>query len=428
MSKIAVALSGGVDSGTSAALLLDRGCDVFGIFMRHRRQSTLSEEETRNVLATKNPRLSVFGLNSDGVLKRIEYDPNRLPFLLLVDAASAIDVANFLNVGLVLLDVDRQFESIVDNYVDEYYAARTPNPCVLCNRTIKFGLLLNAAKQLGADALATGHYVRKVLVGDWHDRTSSENRDVDAFFNYSATDYESTPEWLTKDVDSVFFARSASLKDQSYFLYDVDFNALNFIEFPIGLFEKKEVRRIASEKGLPVAARKDSQEICFVPDKGRLQFIRDLRDSDPERRKRLPNDTSGPFVSLDGAIIGEHSGYEKYTVGQRKGLGMGFGERAFVQRIVPESRGVVLGPYEELGVDRSKAINSNWHADAPIERDFRCEVKVRYRNESRFATVRIERDGSFEAVLDAPHYGVAPGQSLVCSWRDRLLGGGRITR
>ncbi|MBP5623066.1 MAG: tRNA 2-thiouridine(34) synthase MnmA, partial [Thermoguttaceae bacterium] len=203
---------------------------------------------------------------------------------------------------------------------------------------------------------------------------------------------------------------------------------LDHIVFPIGGLEKKEVRRIASEKGLPVAARKDSQEVCFVPDRRRLQFIRDLRDSDPERWRRLPSDTSGPFVSLDGKIIGEHSGYEKYTVGQRKGLGMGFGERIFVQKVVPETRSVVLGPYEELGVDRIKAVDSNWHIDAPIERDFRCEIKVRYRNESCFATVRIARDGSFEAVLDSPRYGVAPGQSLVCYWRDRLLGGGRIVR
>ncbi len=428
MSKIVAAISGGVDSGTSAALLLERGYEVCGMFMRHRRQATLDEEETRDVLAGRKTPLNVFRLDSAGELNRIDYGPDCLPFLLPVDAASAAELADFLGIDFVLLDVDWQFESIVDNYVDEYYAARTPNPCVLCNRTIKFGVLWEASKQLGAEKFATGHYARIVRVCDWLNRTLPENKETDAFFNYSAEDYESAPEWLTGDDDSVFFARSPSLKDQTYFLYGVDSKVLEHIEFPIGRLEKTEVRRIATEKGLPVAARKDSQEVCFVPDKNHLQFIRDLRDSDPERLKRLPSDTSGSFVSLDGKIIGGHSGYEKYTVGQRKGLGMGFGERIFVQKIIPETRSVVLGPYEELGVDRIKAVDSNWHVDAPIEQDFRCEIKVRYRNESCFATVRIAKDGSFEAILDAPRYGVAPGQSLVCYWRDRLLGGGRIVR
>ena len=129
---------------------------------------------------------------------------------------------------------------------------------------------------------------------------------------------------------------------------------------------------------------------------------------------------------MDGAIIGRHHGYEKYTIGQRKGLGMGFGERIFVQKILPEKCGVVLGPYDALSVDSIRAVDSNWHVDTPIDEDFRCEVKARYRNESTFATVRISRDGSFEARLDLPRFGVAPGQSLVCYWRDRLLGGGRI--
>jgi len=426
MSDIIVALSGGVDSAVAATLLLECGNVVRGLFMRHRYQETLSYEETRRVLTDKKIRLDIYSLDSAGKLNSVEYDSDNLPFQLPVDAASAIKLAEFIGVDLILLDVDAQFAFIVENFVEAYYAARTPNPCVLCNQKIKFGALWSVANQLGAQALATGHYVRKERVSDWIDRTSAANQKADAFFDFTDADYDSTPEWLIQDGASTFFARSLSEKDQSYFLYGVASEIIKHVEFPIGRLGKDAVRKIANEKGLPVAARKDSQEVCFFPDKQRLQFIRSFCLSDPERWGRLLDDTSGEFLALDGSVIGEHLGYEKYTIGQRKGLGMGFGERIFVQQIIPETRSVVLGPYEKLGVTRIRAVNSNWHLEIPVEQDIRCEIKVRYRGKSCFATIRLEQDGSFEAVLDSPMYGVAPGQALVCYWRDRLLGGGQI--
>lgn len=429
MKNTVVALSGGVDSGVSASLLLDRGDSVRGLFMRHRYQNTLCEDETRAVLAKvgAEARLSFFRIEESGSLSRLEWSPDRIPFLLPRDASSAIEVANYLGIELMILDLDAAFSSIVDNFVDEYFLGHTPNPCVLCNRNIKFGLLLDVVKRLGADCLATGHYVRKLTEKDWLDKERAENGDVDAFWGFNQkSEYAQTPEWLTNNPNAFFFARALSKKDQSYFLYGVKSQNLDIVEFPVGGYTKEHVRGIASKKGLPIAERKDSQEICFVADKNHVDFIRKVRENSPDRWTDFPQDTSGPFLSMDGEIIGRHHGYEKYTIGQRKGLGMGFGERIFVQKILPEKCGVVLGPYDALSVDSIRAVDSNWHVDTPIDEDFRCEVKARYRNESTFATVRISRDGSFEARLDLPRFGVAPGQSLVCYWRDRLLGGGRI--
>ncbi|MDO4526158.1 MAG: hypothetical protein Q4B61_12600, partial [Bacteroidales bacterium] len=168
MKKIMVALSGGVDSGVSATLLRDEGNTVLGLFMRHRFQKTLDSEETRNVLNAwfGKINLRVYSTDLAGNLSERDWTPDSFPFLLPRDAASAIEVASFLGVELVILDVDAPFSSIVDNFVSEYYCAQTPNPCVLCNKKIKFGLLWQVAKKLGADAMATGHYVKIGRVKD----------------------------------------------------------------------------------------------------------------------------------------------------------------------------------------------------------------------------------------------------------------------
>ncbi len=424
MRNVFVAMSGGVDSGVAASLILERGDHARGVYMRHRRQRTFDAEETRSVLESWRGKasLEVYSVDAQGALQKLEQSPDSFPFLLPADAAAALETCAFLNMPLILLDVDRPFEQIVENFVGEYYAAHTPNPCVLCNRRVKFGLLWDVARELGAERLATGHYVQKRKTSDWlAELKTSQTAQI-----YEGTNFADPPEWLTRDPDALFLTRSPSRKDQTYFLYDVDSRVLPYVEFAVGALEKEDARRIAVEKNLPVAARKESQEVCFVPDKGKLEFIRAYRETRPERWDSWAQDTSGAFCDLDGKVIGRHGGYEKYTVGQRKGLGVGFGERIFVQKIDPATRSVYLGPYENLAVDTISFVDSNWSVAPPVEKEFRCEIKARYRNEPCMATVYLNRDGSGVAKADVPRYGIAPGQALVCYWGDRLLGGGRI--
>ncbi|MBR4977214.1 MAG: hypothetical protein IKY61_09160 [Thermoguttaceae bacterium] len=472
--KIFCAVSGGVDSGVAAAILKERGDDVRGLYMRHRYQPTLDADETRRVLekwanGEESARPALYSVARNGESTEIAPDA-AVAFWsergLPVDAVSAFETTAFLGIPLTILDVDAPFAAVVENFVDEYYSAQTPNPCALCNRTIKFGLLDDVCRRLGGERLATGHYVRKRRVADWVaelETTAEEavrstqinndsavcinggicgNGDVSAsdgtcdVGKVSANDggrgvggeFNVLPDWLKADGDAEFIERAPSAKDQSYFLYGVDAETLRRVEFPVGELEKSEVRQIAQDRRLPVAARKDSQEVCFVPDKRRLEFVREFRAANPERWSAALDDTSGDFVSLDGKVIGKHAGYEKFTVGQRKGLGMGFCERIFVQRVDAATKEVVLGPYEALAVREICAVDANWTAPVPVDEDFRCEIKIRYRNDSVAATVRVASDGTFRAIPDEPRFGVAPGQALVCYWQGRLLGGGRIVR
>ena len=475
--KIFCAVSGGVDSGVAAAILKERGDDVRGLYMRHRYQPTLDADETRRVLekwanGEESARPALYTVARNGDLTEIALDA-AVAFWsergLPVDALSAFETTAFLGIPLTILDVDAPFAAVVENFVDEYYAAQTPNPCALCNRTIKFGLLVDVCRRLGGERLATGHYVRKRRVADWvaevetaaekaakspeinAESASGASRDVGEESvngasrgvgeesasgasrgvgeeSASSGEFAVLPDWLKADGDSVFIERAPSAKDQSYFLYGVDAETLRRVEFPVGELDKSEVRQIAQDRELPVAARKDSQEVCFVPDKRRLEFVREFRAANPERWSAALDDTTGDFVSLDGKIIGKHAGYEKFTVGQRKGLGMGFCERIFVQRVDAATKEVVLGPYEALAVREICAVDANWAAPVPLDEDFRCEIKIRYRNDSVAATVRAGSDGTIRAIPDEPRFGVAPGQALVCYWRGRLLGGGRIVR
>ncbi len=467
--KIFCAVSGGVDSGVAAAILKERGDDVRGLYMRHRYQATLDADVTRRVLekwasGEISTRPALYSVARNGELTEIASDA-AVAFWsekgLPVDAVSAFETTAFLGIPLTILDVDAPFAAVVENFVDEYYSAQTPNPCALCNRTIKFGLLDDVCRRLGGERLATGHYVRKRRVADWvaELETTAEEAVKSTLFNGDSAvcandgicgngevsasggtcgvgevsangggEFNVLPDWLKANGDAEFIERAPSAKDQSYFLYGVDAETLRRVEFPVGELEKSEVRQIAQDRGLPVAARKDSQEVCFVPDKRRLEFVREFRAANPERWRALPDDTSGDFVALDGKVIGKHAGYEKFTVGQRKGLGMGFCERIFVQRVDAATKAVVLGPYEALAVREICAVDANWAAPIPLDEDFRCEIKIRYRNDSVAATVRAGSDGTIRAIPDEPRFGVAPGQALVCYWRGRLLGGGRIVR
>ncbi len=418
--KVVVALSGGVDSAVSASLLLEQGYEVCGLFMRHRYQKTVSDEDSARTLLkwSKNKgRFPVWVRTfDDNSFEVTELDlSNPFPFLLPVDFVVAVEVACFLGIDLVLVDVDKPFEQIVDYFVQSYFDATTPNPCILCNRTIKFNLLWQVAKGIGGNFLATGHYVQKTLVKDY----LRERQDIEVGTIPLDLEFES-------DAPLVLIRQSSNPKDQSYFLSFVPLEALRNTLFPVGALLKPEVRQIAAEKGIPVAGRSDSQEVCFIQNEDKLDFIRNIRESNPVRWSALPTKTSGPFIDKNGKVIGKHSGYEKFTIGQRKGLGMGFGERSFVHSIKPQDKAVVLASREDLAVSKIRAVNANWQATVSCGQALKCRVKIRYRSASIPATVYAYPDNTIEAFLDAPCYGVAPGQALAIYWEDLLFGGGTI--
>ncbi|MDO4586064.1 MAG: tRNA 2-thiouridine(34) synthase MnmA [Planctomycetia bacterium] len=400
--KIFIALSGGIDSAVSAFLLKEKGFDVSGIFMRHSCQPTLDLIESQKCadqFAQKSA-LNLCFLKNDGSLEQRKYSAKS--FLLPIEAAQAIQVASILDIPMTIFDADPIFANIIDYFVSTYLKGQTPNPCVLCNRILKFGKLVPVIQKLGGDYFATGHYVHIALHSDWLRRTS-----------------QTVPDWLKNQAsDQVLIERGHSAKDQSYVLYGIDRQLLSRICFPIGFQTKEQIRQKAQEIGLSfLMQKKESQEICFVADREHSALIQRLGDG---------RETKGHFVSPDGTVLGAHQGYERYTIGQRKGLGMGFGERIFVQKIDPERCEVVLGPYEMLARQNIHVLDSRWHLDIPRHQEIRCDVKVRYRNVSTPATIWVNDDDSIDVNLDEPRFGVAPGQSLVCYFENRLLGGGII--
>ena len=350
-------MSGGVDSSVAGRLLRDAGHEVIGLFMRHAVQA-----ETCG--AGESP-------------------AHRQGCCSAADAADARRVAELLGFPFYSVDFDEHFDRIVEYFVGEYLAGRTPNPCVVCNTWLKFGRLLEYADGLGAEFVATGHYARLVDVGE--------------------------------SVPALFRGRDAG-KDQAYVLFGIERSRLPRVLLPVGEYQKTDIRRIAAELGLRVAGKRDSQEVCFVPDRDHAGFI---------RRRRPGVDTSGEIVTTDGQVVGRHGGIERYTVGQRKGLGVAFGERRFVVRLEPETRRVVVGTREELARDELTACGANWLIEPPRE-PFACQVKIRYRSHPAAATVEPLAVDRFRVRFETPSHGVAPGQAAVCFRGDRLLGGGWI--
>ena len=298
-----------------------------------------------------------------------------------IDAGDARRVADRLDIPFYALDFENEFDRIIDYFADEYLTGRTPNPCVVCNSWLKFGRLWQYGKQFDADFIATGHYAR-VENGELH-------RAVD-------------PD-----------------KDQSYVLYGIKRDVVRQLMFPLGGMHKSEVRAIAREIGLGVVADKpDSVEICFVPDNDHARLVRERR---PEAV------TAGRFVDSAGNVLGEHDGIERFTVGQRKGLGIATGQRRFVLQIVPATNEVVLGDRDELLATGLVATGVNWLIDPPAD-PLACEVKIRYRHAGVTATVQVRNEGEESAVVRfaEPVAAVAPGQAAVFYSGTRVLGGGWI--
>lgn len=353
-------MSGGVDSSVAAHLLLEQGHEVLGVFMRHGHESP-----------------AVCGTDQLPVVNRLDHQQG---CCTAKDAEDARRVADRLAIPFYALNLDREFSRIIDYFVDQYRAGRTPNPCVQCNNWIKFGKLFDYADSVGAEFVATGHYAR-LAEGPVLLRGRDEG------------------------------------KDQSYVLFGIERRLLPRMLLPVGEYEKPAIREIAASLGLDVAEKQDSQEICFVT-RGRYdQFVREQGPPDEDRQ--------GELVLTDGTVVGQHRGIESFTVGQRKGLGVALGEPKFVVRIEPATRRVVLGDREELARSELRAESCNWlvaRSDLPQ----RCDVQIRYLARPAAATVEHHADGSCRVVFDEPQLGVAPGQAAVFYRGEQTLGGGWI--
>ena len=273
---------------------------------------------------------------------------------------------------------------MIDTFADAYTQGETPVPCIACNRTVKFRDLLGMAKELGADALATGHYVRRVM-----GTTGAE---------------------LHRAVDDT--------RDQSYFLFATTREQLDFLRFPLGGLPKTETRALAQRFALPVATKPDSQDICFVPSGSYGDLVAKLR---PEAN------APGEVVDEAGRVLGRHDGIIHFTVGQRKGLGVASGEPLYVLRLDAEKRRVVVGPRAALGQQRVAIRGVNWLGEKPSG-ELHVAVKLRSAQPPQAATLSLGDDGSGVALLDQPALGVAPGQACVVYDGRRVLGGGWIAR
>jgi tRNA-specific 2-thiouridylase len=366
MSRVVLAMSGGVDSSVAALLLRQQGYEVIGLFMR-------SGAETEATCATAGTALPILG------------GPGRRQGCCSsADAADARRAADKLDLPFYAVNFQESFDLIKDYFVEEYLAGRTPNPCVMCNNWLKFGKLWQFARQVGAQHIATGHYAR-----------------------LAECPGEEAPA-LLRGLDAA--------KDQSYVLFGIDRQILSRVLFPVGEYQKSHIRDLARAAGLQVAEKPDSQEICFVPDQDYTGFV---------RRRRAERDTSGELVDTAGNVVGSHDGYERFTVGQRRGLGVGFGAPRYVVELRPETRQVVIGTREELACGQLEAGRLNWLVAAPPE-VLRCHAQIRYRQRPAAATARLLASERLSVQFDEPQFGVAPGQAVVLYDQDRVLGGGWI--
>lgn len=360
MTRVVAAMSGGVDSSVVAAMLKAEGYDVIGITLQLYDHGAAIEKK---------------GACCAGQ-----------------DIHDARNVADRIGIPHYVLDYESRFrEQVMEDFADTYLAGSTPIPCIRCNQTVKFSDLLRTAKELGADCLATGHYIRR-------------------------TDGQDGPE--------LHRARDAS-RDQSYFLFATTREQLAFLRFPLGDLPKTEVRELAEKFSLPVAAKPDSQDICFVPEGSYAKVVEKLRPG---------SGRAGEIQHIDGRVLGEHEGVINYTIGQRRGLGVATGEPLFVVKIDAPKRRVLVGPREALMTRGLLLEELNWLGQGSLEAAARDGVRVFIRVRSTRPPVpgRLGyEDGQPAVFFDAPEEGVARGQAAVLYDPDgstRILGGGFIAR
>ncbi len=368
VARVILAMSGGVDSSVAAKLLLQGGHDVIGVFMRH-------SVEANACATNQEAMLPVISTESDRIGHKQGCCTAR-------DAEDARQVADRLAIPFYALDLSSDFGRIIDYFMDEYSIGRTPNPCIMCNNWIKFGRLFDYADSVEAEFVATGHYARlETKSGQWS---------------------------LCRGIDDS--------KDQSYVLFGIDPSYLSRMILPLGVHRKSEIRALATEIGLRVADKKDSQEICFVNSGKHAEFI-------AERRGELAH---GNIVTTAGRVVGSHQGIEGFTIGQRRGLKVAMGEPYFVVEIRAEENEVVIGPRNALECHGLTARRTNWLAPPPTT-PRRCSVQIRYNSRPVESIVTFnENEDSLEVEFSVPCHGVAPGQAAVCYDGDQVLGGGWI--
>lgn len=347
-------MSGGVDSSVAALAMVQKGYKCMGCTMRLYENDMIGED--------------IFGTCCS-----------------LNDTQDARAVCERIGIEYNIYHYEAQFrENVIEPFVCSYEKGETPNPCIRCNKYLKFDILYKKAKELGFDNLVTGHYAR------------------------------------IEEKDGLFYLKKAldPAKDQSYVLYDLTQEQLSHTFFPLGDMTKDRAREIASENGFVTSAKKDSQDICFVPDGDYAKMIRRYRNKDYPK---------GNFVDTAGNVLGTHEGIINYTIGQRRGLGIPAKKRLYVMKIDPVRNEVILGDDDELFSKEAKVKDFNWiTGDIPKE-SIRCSAKIRYRHKEESATLTFTGDGEALIVFDKPQRAVTPGQSAVCYDGDTVLGGGIIT-
>lgn len=355
MSKVVVGMSGGVDSSVAAYLLKQQGYEVIGVTMQIWQDAERIVEEENG---------GCCGLSAVEDARR---------------------VAAQLEIPYYVMNFKDSFQkNVVDYFVEEYLNGRTPNPCIACNRYVKWESLLQRSLSIGADYIATGHYARIVKLPNGR---------------YT-------------------LRRSATLaKDQTYALYNLTQEQLQRTLMPVGEYSKEEIRKIAEDIQLQVANKPDSQDICFVPDGDYAAFIEKTAGKQVQK---------GNFVTVDGTVLGEHKGIIHYTVGQRKGLGLALGYPAFVLEIRPETNEVVIGTHEESMAKSLRAGNLNFMSIEDLTEPQRVFTKIRYNHRGVWATIEKTGEDEILCTFEEPQRAVTPGQAVVFYDGEYVLGGGTI--
>ncbi len=353
--KVVIGMSGGVDSSVAAYLLKKAGYDVIGVTMQIWQEESVQIQEENG---------GCCGLSAVEDARR---------------------VAQMLEIPYYVMNFRKEFkENVIDYFIGEYLQGHTPNPCIACNRYVKWEALLERSMEIGADYIATGHYaqVEKLPNGRFT-------------LKKSATD----------------------AKDQTYALYNLTQEQLSHTLMPVGQYTKDQIRKIAKDIGLLVANKPDSQEICFIPDNDYATFIEENTEKKIEE---------GNFVDLDGNVIGRHKGITHYTIGQRKGLNLSMGKPVFVVAIYPETNEIVIGDNKDVFHDYLKCNNINFMSIADLEGEMEVTAKIRYSHKGAKAKIRKITKDTIECIFEEPQRASTPGQAVVFYDGAYVVGGGTI--